>query len=342
MATSGYKLHEANDNDDEMREEKYEIEPPNLQKGDDPLIQQLPIELQKYVKRPEEHQGQLVFVERSKFGSCIHNSLSILCCCWSICRCHLVKQGEIGLTQYGDEPQILGPGRHVILSPVNKWLGTRDFRDSVINHGPLHIIRVEMGQVGFAVNMETGKPLLLSRGQHIINSLHFVWKKFVNFSEQITNLDQLQVIRIETGKIGYAYRQGNLVILKPGLHLIEPPDRFGDIMSTQMQILELPRGVHETSDYVALAIKAAVFYRIVEPEKTLVRIKNVKQQISETAVATLAGIIRASSLSDLGSRSQPFYNQKEEENKEIDNNNNIENRSYVPKKKTTTFFSTCS
>merc|ERR1719384_614286 len=126
--------------------------------------------------------------------------------------------------------------------------------------------------------MESGKPLLLSRGQHIINSLHFVWKKFINFSEQVTQLDQLQVIRIETGKIGYAYRQGNLVILKPGLHLIEPPDRFGNIMSTQMQILELPLGVHETSDYVALAIKAAVFYRIVEPEKTLVRIKNVRQR----------------------------------------------------------------
>merc|ERR1719384_2990143 len=163
--------------------------------------------------------------------------------------------------------------------------------------------------------MESGKPMLLSRGEHIINSEHFVWKKFVNFSEQVTKLDQLQVIRIETGKIGYAYRQGNLVILKPGLHLIEPPDRFGDIMSTQMQILELPLGVHETSDYVALAIKAAVFYRIVEPEKTLVRIQNVRQQISETAVATLAGIIRASSLSDLGTRSSKVaYNHQEEKN----------------------------
>merc|ERR1712129_620475 len=120
-----------------------------------------------------------------------------------------------------------------------------------------------------------------------------------------------QVIRIETGKIGYAYRQGNLVILQPGLHMIEPPDRFGDILSTQMQILDLPLGVHETSDYVALAIKAAVFYRIVNPKKTLVRIKNVRQQIEETAVATLAGIIRASSLSDLGARSAKVaYNQQ--------------------------------
>eukprot|EP01083_Nonionella_stella_P285210 970831_1 len=310
MASDKYELHEPK----EEIEEKYDLKP-NIQKGDDPLIQQLPIELQKYVKRPEEHQGQLVFVKRSPVSSCIHTSLSVLCCCWSMCRCHLVKQGEIALTQYGDEPQILGPGRHVLLSPLNNFLGVRDFREPVINHGPLHIIRVEMGQLGYAVNMETGKPLLLSRGQHIINSLHFVWKKFINFSEQVTNLDQLQVIRIETGKIGYAYRMGNLVILKPGLHLIEPPDRFGDILSTQMQILELPLGLHETSDYVTLAIKASVFYRIVEPEKTLVRIQNVRQQISETGVATLAGIIRASSLSDLGSRSQarsqPFYKKHE-------------------------------
>lgn len=133
-----------------------------------------------------------------------------------------------------------------------------------------------------------------------------------------------------------------------------------------MKVLDLPLGIHETSDYVALAIKSAVFYRIVEPQKTLVRIKDVNQQISEvlfcpllvqsgsfslyfgnvfdiqTAVATLAGIIRASvrwisilfkwngfndcyfielkSLSDLGSRSQApsksFYHQKEEEKRD--------------------------
>jgi len=74
---------------------------------------------------------------------------------------------------------------------------------------------------------------------------------------------------------------------------------------------------------VALAIKAAVFYRIVEPKKLLVRIRNIRKQLEETAVATLAGIIRASSLSDLGSRSQggnhKFYGkQQSDEKKEMD------------------------
>jgi len=126
-------------------------------------------------------------------------------------------------------------------------------------------------------------------------------------------LDQIEVIRVEMGWVGYCFRAGNLTILEPGLHLITPPDRFGDFLSTQLSILDLPEGVHDTSDYVPLAIKAAVFYRIVDPRKALLNIQNIQQQIVETSVATLAGIIRSSSLSDVASRSQPFYNQKKKE-----------------------------
>jgi len=115
---------------------------------------------------------------------------------------------------------------------------------------------------------------------------------------------------VEMGWIGYCYRAGNLEILDPGLHLLAPPDRFGDFLSTQLAILDLPEGVHDTSDYVPLAIKAAVFYRIVDAKKALLNIQNIQQQITETSVATLAGIIRSSSLSDVASRSKPFYNKK--------------------------------
>ena len=145
MTTKKSKL--VNDNNDNINEydeyddeEKY-INISNFQSGEDPIIQQLPSELQKYVIRPEDQQGELVFVNRSPTSSFIHTTCSIICCCWSIgcCRTHLVKQGEIGLTQFGDEPQILGPGWHSLLSPANTWLGVRDFRTSTITHGPLHM-----------------------------------------------------------------------------------------------------------------------------------------------------------------------------------------------------------
>ena len=103
-----------------------------------------------------------------------------------------------------------------------------------------------------------------------------------------------------------------------------------------MTILDLPSATHETSgtlnitqlfldhnyfigyplnllytDYVPLAIKAAVFYRITDPLKALVRIQNIPKQIQETSTATLAGIIRSSSLADVASRSTPFYHEKQ-------------------------------
>eukprot|EP01083_Nonionella_stella_P026813 73845_1 len=278
--------------------------------SDDPLLDQLPQELRKYVKGPQDHEHVELRFEnelRTPCASCLHCTVSWLtlgCCC----SCRLIKQGQIGLTQCGDAPQLLGPGRHTLLNPANKWVEVCDYRKAVINHGPLKIIRVQMGQLGYGMDMDDGKPMLLSRGEHVINKISFVWGRFVNFREPTTELGQLQVIRIETGKIGWASKQGYLKILEPGLHLVEPPDQFGGIISTQMQILELPKGVHETSDYVELAIKAAVFYRIVDAKKALLRIRNIKQQITETAVATIAGIIRASSLSDLGTRSEVATN----------------------------------
>ena len=79
-----------------------------------------------------------------------------------------------------------------------------------------------------------------------------------------------------------------------------------------MTILDLPLATHETSDYVPLAIKAAVFYRIMDPLKALVRIQNIPKQIQESSIATLAGIIRGSSLADVASRSTPFYHSKQD------------------------------
>ncbi|ETO23928.1 hypothetical protein RFI_13233 [Reticulomyxa filosa] len=238
--------------------------------------------LRQYVVKPSENKDTIAFVARDA--------------------------GQIALTQYGDEPQLLGPGRHVLLSPWNELLAVVNETDQVIRHGPIFIIKVKRGELGYGVDLNDGHPILLSQGKHIIRSNTFVWNGFITLRDRRTRLDQIEVIRVEMGWVGYCFRAGNLTILEPGLHLITPPDRFGDFLSTQLSILDLPEGVHDTSDYVPLAIKAAVFYRVIDPRKALLNIQNIQQQIIETSVATLAGIIRSSSLSDVASRSQPFYN----------------------------------
>ena len=83
--------------------------------------------------------SKIEYVNRNGAESTIHTAMAVLCCCYSICRIVLVKQGEIGLTQNSDKPELLGPGRHVLLSPFNNFVGIRQVTDAVIQHGPLHV-----------------------------------------------------------------------------------------------------------------------------------------------------------------------------------------------------------
>ena len=65
------------------------------------------------------------------------------------CRMVVVKQGQIALTQNGDEPEILPPGRHVLLLPTNKLIRVFNESEPVIQHCPIKIIQVLRGQLGY-------------------------------------------------------------------------------------------------------------------------------------------------------------------------------------------------
>ncbi|MDX5358685.1 MAG: SPFH/Band 7/PHB domain protein [Rhodobacterales bacterium] len=79
-------------------------------------------------------------------------------------------------------------------------------------------------------------------------------------------------------------------VLGPGLNLIVP---FFDSVAHKISILErqLPTSRQDaiTADNVLVQVETSVFYRIIEPEKTVYRIRDVDAAIA----ATVAGIVRA-------------------------------------------------
>ncbi len=79
-------------------------------------------------------------------------------------------------------------------------------------------------------------------------------------------------------------------VLGPGINLIVP---FFDKIAHQISILErqLPTASQDaiTRDNVLVQVDTSVFYRIIEPEKTVYRIRNVDSAIA----TTVAGIVRA-------------------------------------------------
>ncbi len=80
------------------------------------------------------------------------------------------------------------------------------------------------------------------------------------------------------------------IVLGPGINFIIP---FLDVVRHKMSILErqLPNATQDaiTSDNVLVQVETSVFYRILEPEKTVYRIRDVDGAIS----TTVAGIVRA-------------------------------------------------
>ena len=79
-------------------------------------------------------------------------------------------------------------------------------------------------------------------------------------------------------------------VLKPGINLIVP---FLDKVAHRISILErqLPNSSQDaiTADNVLVQVETSVFYRIIQPEKTVYRIRDVDGAIS----TTVAGIVRA-------------------------------------------------
>ena len=79
-------------------------------------------------------------------------------------------------------------------------------------------------------------------------------------------------------------------VLNPGINLIVP---FIDRVAHRISILErqLPTNTQDaiTSDNVLVQVDTSVFYRIIEPEKTVYRIRDVDGAIS----TTVAGIVRS-------------------------------------------------
>lgn len=80
------------------------------------------------------------------------------------------------------------------------------------------------------------------------------------------------------------------VVLGPGINFIVP---FLDKVAHKISILErqLPNAMQDaiTSDNVLVKVETSVFYRIIEPEKTVYRIRDVDGAIA----TTVAGIVRS-------------------------------------------------
>jgi regulator of protease activity HflC (stomatin/prohibitin superfamily) len=139
--------------------------------------------------------------------------------------------------------------------------------------GPMQLIRIQEGQLGYAKDTERGRHLFLKPGFHFIRSTTTKFIKFLDLKKNINELDTGWLVSIRTGTEGLVYdERGRLIMKKPGVHFIVPPSKLEKIISTQDTIMELPSCTYESNDYVPLQIKADVYYRLTDTKKVFEKI----------------------------------------------------------------------
>jgi len=214
---------------------------------------------------------------------------------------HIIRvlKGKIALINNNVKPMLLHEGTHTFTSQVLTFHGVKDVNDPHVVHGTITRFRVRNGEIGLA--WEDNKPVFIETpGIFEVDSPTFAFIKCEPASEKQIQLGSRKRIVVYDGEVGISYVNGKLDILQPKAHIFDAAERvFVNFLSTRQQLTPLtdaapiPRadnkskekakeekesGIHngylrcDTKDFVEIGIKAAVFYRIGDPEKALLTI----------------------------------------------------------------------
>lgn len=142
-----------------------------------------------------------------------------------------VPPSQLGLATLNKQPVILDAGLHFIYSPGFQWQSAVSVNKNFISNGPISIIRVQPGFIGFAT--QSKRAVLLGVGLHFINDPSFEFLESKNLTQaNFLQNSAISLVRIEPSTIGLATINKKPVILDAGVHLIfEPTFEFAKPVS---------------------------------------------------------------------------------------------------------------
>lgn len=224
---------------------------------------------------------------------------------------HIIRvlKGKIALINNNVKPMLLHEGTHTFNSQVLTFHGVRDVNDPHVVHGTITRFRVRNGEIGLA--WEDNKPVFIeTAGVFEVDSPTFAFVRCELASEKQVQLGSRKRIVVYDGEVGISYVNGKLDILQPKAHTFDAAERvFVNFLSTRQQLTPLTdAGVGtgflrcDTKDFVEIGIKAAVFYRIGDPERALLTVGDadaIEKLVKETSIATLQVIVRSTALNQV-------------------------------------------
>lgn len=234
---------------------------------------------------------------------------------------HIVRvlKGKIACINNNLKPILLHEGTHTFNSQMLVYHGEHDVNEPHITHGTITRFRVRNGEIGLA--WEDNRAVFVeTAGVYEVDSPTFAFVKCIPASEKCIELGSRKRVVVYDGEVGISYLNGKLDILTPKIHLFDAAERvFVGFLSTKQQIAHLTDDIFDgkpasnsgkaskflrcdTKDFVEIGVKAAVFYRITNPETALLTVGDteaIEKLVTETSIATLQVIVRSTALNQV-------------------------------------------
>jgi regulator of protease activity HflC (stomatin/prohibitin superfamily) len=150
----------------------------------------------------------------------------------------LVPDGFIGISDNNGHPEILGPGRHITLSPLNSSISVRKVTDPHINLLTLHIVTVSDDKFGLA--SEQKRPLVLLPGIHVFDSPFFEFDRLISQNTDWVSHSTFHRVIVRQGTRGIAWEGNTPLLLEAGIYeWVSPLFEFVKAVSVDQDVVDL-------------------------------------------------------------------------------------------------------
>eukprot|EP01111_Echinosteliopsis_oligospora_P005129 TRINITY_DN1832_c2_g1_i1.p1 TRINITY_DN1832_c2_g1~~TRINITY_DN1832_c2_g1_i1.p1 ORF type:complete len:805 (-),score=239.67 TRINITY_DN1832_c2_g1_i1:156-2570(-) len=220
-----------------------------------------------------------------------------------------VPKGKVALVSENNKPALLPEGHFVYNTQIFDYGGMRGVNEESVVYRTITRFRVRNGEIGLA--WHNSKPIFIEKPDYYeIDSPAFTFVNCVSASEKLITLGSHKRVVVYDGEVGISYCNGKLEILPPMTHIFEAAERVVEgFLSTRQQSLNLfEEGSKDsylrcdTKDFVEVGLKACVFYRVSDPEKSILTVgvnEKIQRLIKETSIATIQAIMRSTTLNQV-------------------------------------------
>jgi len=259
-------------------------------------------------------------------GDCSTCFYSTLCAltgiglCYMTCAQVLIPQGSYGFSINNGTPEILLPGRQLLWSPLNRYEATFSALDPQIRVGPVWIIRVQRGQLGFAMN--NAIPEILLPGIHVRNSGNYKFDGCQSVAQDEVMYGPIKFITVKSGFVRVCYWKGKVHIYPEGRYAINEPNFvLSTLFNTQQQNYRFDKHPVFLDGGISMLVEGLLTFQVVDVELLVRQLgdRDLLRSITDVSKAELSRVFSAIHLEQISSaQSHPDHVAAREAKGEID------------------------